>query len=40
MEGFIRQLLTLPQVQELTAGINGHERHSVVTGLSLSLIHI
>ena len=23
MEGFIRQLLTLPQVQELTAGING-----------------
>ena len=34
MEGFIRQLLTLPQVQELTAGINGRERHSVVTGLS------
>ena len=34
MEGFIRQLLTLPQVQELTAGINGREKHSVVTGLS------
>ena len=34
MEGFIRQLLTLPQVQELPAGINGREQHSVVTGLS------
>ena len=34
MEGLIRQLLTLPQLQELTAGMDGRERHSMITGLS------
>ena len=34
MEGLIRQLLTLPQLQELTAGMAGREKHSMVTGLS------
>ena len=34
MEGLIRQLLTLPQLQELTAGMDGREKHSTVTGLS------
>ena len=34
MEGLIRQLLTLPQLQELTAGMAGREIHSMVTGLS------
>ena len=34
MEGLIRQLLTLPQLQELTAGMDGREKHSMITGLS------
>ena len=34
MNGLIRQLLTLPQLKELVAGIGGRERYSVVTGLS------
>ena len=34
MEGLIRQLLTMPQLRELTAGIDGREKHSMITGLS------
>ena len=34
MNGLIRQLLTLPQLKELAAGVGGRERYSVVTGLS------
>ena len=29
MEGLIRQLLTMPQLRELTAGIDGREKQAV-----------